>query len=283
MSHLATELHPDVVALEQNVLTAEQSGTLQHVEQLAQVTPRLRLACERLLIDHGTPYRPEVEEVELAVLSLGFDYAPGAARDAGFEARAGLLLESLGAVDLECLDHVAGGGTRANFVIDTEGDVDAICAFGAHAVPQLESLGWRVEVAPGYRWHVVRGGEWFADVSAADSASGDDWFNLELGIELDGERVDLLPALVALIERASSLRALKRGAKRCVALPLSQGRYLALSPERAEALVDVIYELYGGRPAMGPLQIPASELHNLSGLDRVFGRELRAPAATRGL
>ena len=49
-----------------------------------------------------------------------------------------------------------------------------------------------------------------------------DWFGLELGIEIDGHRVDLLPALLELLDGAGDLAALARtrgGASRCASMP----------------------------------------------------------------
>ena len=68
------------------------------------------------------------------------------------------------------------------------------------AVPQLEREGWRIEVEDSFRHRVVDGGgEWTAELEE----SGGWWFSLDLGIEVDGERVPLLPVLTALLGPAA--------------------------------------------------------------------------------
>ena len=65
-------------------------------------------------------------------------------------------------------------------------------------MPQLEREGWRIEVEDSFRYRVVDGGgEWTAEVEE----NGGWWFSLDLGIEVDGERVPLLPVLTALLAR----------------------------------------------------------------------------------
>ena len=66
-------------------------------------------------------------------------------------------------------------------------------------MPQLEREGWRIDVEDTFRHRVVDGGgEWTAEV---EEGGGGWWFALDLGIEIDGERVALLPVLTALLAR----------------------------------------------------------------------------------
>ena len=105
-------------------------------------------------------------------------------------------------------------------MVRLDGDVHALCAFSAYAVPQLAQLGWRVDIAPGLP--VAGGRARRAALRAtvgADERARRDWFSLELGVEVDGQRVNLLPALLDLLERAADLerspRLPARAASRC--------------------------------------------------------------------
>ncbi len=261
--------------------TAVLGGALSR--EAAPFTPCLRLFTQPLLVDQGGLFQPELEEVQAPALQLRFDYggrlfaladAAGEARDRAAEARACFLLESLGAVDLACLEHYEAIGAEADFIIAPDGDVHTICAFAAYAVPQLRGLGWRVEVDPGYRWQVIAtSAPWYGDLS--QGGAEDDWFSLELGVEVDGHRVNLLPALLGLLEGSHSLRGL-RGAsrRRCLAVPVDGQRYLALPPERVDALVEVLQELYGeGRVQGGSLQLPVEGAAQVAALDELFSRD----------
>ena len=56
--------------------------------------------------------------------------------------------------------------------------------------------------------------------SASPDEKRPDWFGLELGVEVDGQRIDLLPALLDMLDTAGDLSALTRPARRCVAVCL---------------------------------------------------------------
>ena len=74
--------------------------------------------------------------------------------------------------------------------------------FAAGGVDALLALGWRVEKTPKYRYDTVAVGDWYADVVEDPADGGRAWFNLELGIMVNQERVPLLPVLVQLIRSA---------------------------------------------------------------------------------
>ena len=103
-------------------------------------------------------------------------------RDRAAEARARRVLEGFGPVELATLDsHASFGGDEPDYVVDVTGDVDALCAFSAQAVPRLRQLGWRVEVSDDYQCRVVDEPTWYADLRASDEDTN--WFELELGVE----------------------------------------------------------------------------------------------------
>ena len=256
----------------------------------AAFVPRLRLAAERLLVDDGSG---EFREQPTPVLSLRFAYgdvevrpgaeggAPGDAgaadgtieRDRAGEARAQCLLEAFGAVEIECLEHVVRGlDSEADYLVHVEEDVHALCSFTAHAVPRLRELGWRVEIAADYPYQVVEGGAgWYAEV---DEDERPDWFGLELGIEVDGQRVNLMPALLDLIDKSadlSSLETLARVPARSRALPVGTNRYLTVPPERLERVLRVLIDLYAGGSSSGAdIAFPAGFAGRLAELDLAF-------------
>ena len=68
----------------------------------------------------------------------------------------------------------------------------------APALAALVQGGWRVERADGTAMErtVLNGDDLIAEVGDADDGG---WFQLHLGIEIDGQRIDLAPALAPLI------------------------------------------------------------------------------------
>ncbi|MBL4633115.1 MAG: DEAD/DEAH box helicase [Kofleriaceae bacterium] len=232
--------------------------------------PRLRLYTDKILINVSESYEPKYEEIEAAVISLGFDYGGTTVcctdlspqvycgeeggyqvlqRDREFEAHARYLVESLGAVELGCLDDYATvPGSEAAYMVRVDGNVHAICTFGAYALPQLKQLGWKISIDDNYKWKVVDSQTaWYADVEAdSEENSESDWFSLELGVTLEGNKVNLLPVLLEYLEqtRASTIEGLMRSYQRCVALPIGDGRYLTIPTERFKLVMQVLTEMY---------------------------------------
>lgn len=252
--------------------------------------PHMRLYCEPMTVDHGSGFDTDYRDLEAPVIQLGFEYdgvevpcsdpldrvfgvgAKGTGwlpRDRSAESRAQYLLESFGAVEISCLDDYATApGSQADYLVQPGADVHALCAFSAYAVPQLRRLGWRIDIDESYPYRVVDDeAPWYAEV-AADEQS--DWFDLELGVEVAGGRVNILPALLDLIENCSGLGALDRFTRRfgkCVALPTGDGRFLPLPPERLHTVIKVLLELYQGKRDAGVMRFNAAAAAALAHLD----------------
>src|SRR5665647_534788 len=56
--------------------------------------------------------------------------------------------------------------------------------------------------------------------------------------------VDLLPALLELLDTAGDLSSLTRSARRCIAVRVDEKRWLTVPPARLELLSKVLVELY---------------------------------------
>lgn len=246
-----------VSVLESTIAREEPVGVSEHP---ATFTPCLRLFGENLVVNRGGPYREAFEEVLLPVAAVEFDYgAPGGAliRDPVAESAAHALIERYGLVDLECLEDYGDVGSKAQYVVDVDCDMDALAFFGAEVVPKLEEAGWRVEVAPDYPCQLV--GErqrWYADIE--NDTEDSSWFSVELGVEINGERVNLLPVLLDLVEECDDLDALERlsrSTRRLKALPLGNGRFLPVPPERLREILKVVIELYDRDAGPGRLHL----------------------------
>jgi superfamily II DNA or RNA helicase len=242
-------------------------------------TPCLRLRSETLLIDQSEGFGEDFREVESAVIELRFNYSgleveadePFALeqcfRDARGESEVRRVVESFGAIELEGLEDIALlPGATATYAVNLEGDPDALAAFSTQAVPRMREMGWDVEIDADYPCHVVEDARWYASVTH-DAGPSDDiidegeergWFELELGVEVEGEQVDLLPVLLDLIEARGMQALLQTPRRRQMALPLGGKRYLAVPPGRIKTVVRVLSELYEieGTGPGGGLKVP---------------------------
>jgi superfamily II DNA or RNA helicase len=253
----------------------------------------VRLFVERLSVEQADDQaHGGYAELDVPVLALAFEYAgtrirasdrrkhffvgQGGAlalveRDSAAEARAQCLLEGFGAVEVECASaYAADLDSQADYLVQVGGNVHTLCSFTAYALPQLESLGFKIEIASDYPYQVVSPDvPWYATVDAEQGRS--DWFSLELGIEIEGKRVNLVPALLELLEECSdisSLEALLRMPARFRVVSVGENRYLPVPPERLRSVLQVLLELYRGEELQaGTLSFPGSRAASVAKLE----------------
>lgn len=74
--------------------------------------------------------------------------------------------------------------------------------FAKNGLLELTLAGWEIEKRVGYRFDISDVQDWYADIVDSVEGSGQAWFDFELGIEVDNERVSLMPVLIDLIKKA---------------------------------------------------------------------------------
>jgi superfamily II DNA or RNA helicase len=110
------------------------------------------------------------------------------------------------------------------------------------AVPELRAEGWDVRIDDGFPYRLARSSEWYAD---ADTRQDRDWFDLKLGMVVDGHQVNLLPALVDYLQGAlgnGEAGCRRVGEQLFVLLP--DGRYLPVPIDRIKRIADTLVELF---------------------------------------
>jgi superfamily II DNA or RNA helicase len=270
-------------------------ATSPNPERARKVTPVVRIRMEPLLAETRNGKNKRYREQSLPTLALFFDYdsvlipvgdprdsffsARGGTvigRDRDFERKAQCLIEGFGAVELDCVpDLEVPLDSEAQYLLSVDGNAHSTCSFTAQALPQLEALGWRVDVEPDFPYQVVANdATWYASVQPEVDNGEDeprDWFSIELGVDLEGKRIDLLPALLEILQANSSaetLNALFRVAAKYRALPVGDNRYVVLPPERLRRLLAVLEELYD--PNASSVGITSAEAGLLGGLESAF-------------
>lgn len=116
--------------------------------------------------------------------------------------------------------------------------------FVHQAVPHLEAEGWRIETDQTFRHQVIDArGDWQADITEKE---GGWWFSLDLGIEVEGQQVKLLPLLVQLLQtqgaRGEALAALS--ASDHFYVRFDDKTFLALPAARVLPLLATLVELF---------------------------------------
>jgi superfamily II DNA or RNA helicase len=142
----------------------------------------------------------------------------------------------------------------------------------ARDVPKLKADGWEIHIHPSFRFQLVEVGDWDASIEEAQEA----WFSLALGVEIDGERVDLLPLLVDLLQQfkdrysPQALAELPEDSEIPLALP--DGRYALMPLARLRPILTTLIELYDDKPLdrQGRLRLAQAQRGELAELDRAL-------------
>ncbi|MCF8490991.1 MAG: DEAD/DEAH box helicase [Rhodospirillum sp.] len=119
-------------------------------------------------------------------------------------------------------------------------------------VPRLREAGWSVEVADDFPLRpVLVDGDFEAEVAAGEG-SGIDWLDLNLGVMVDGERVDLLPTLLGLLEQipadvVDDFLLEGEGEDATLHVRSPDGRVLVLPFDRLRPILRALIGLMGGR------------------------------------
>lgn len=174
-------------------------------------------------------------------------------------------------------------------------DDEAWLRFAREGLPALREAGWTIEVQRDFAFHLHHVQDWYADIA---DAPGHEWFDLELGIVVEGERYSLLPIMLQLLrsnpELLRSHELAKRGDDEHLLIDLNSARHdspalrVALPYARIRAVMRTLGELYlheqVGGPSVRLERADAARLNEIEGLPltwaggeqvRELGRRLR--------
>ncbi|MBC7857893.1 MAG: DEAD/DEAH box helicase [Burkholderiaceae bacterium] len=149
--------------------------------------------------------------------------------------------------------------------------------FAGAGIEALKAQGWRVEKSAKYRYDVVAVEDWYADIAEQPQESGNAWFELELGIVVNQQRVPLLPVLVQLIRNAPgefNTRALEAHADDDQMLAsVPNGPRVGLPWGRVKPILHILGELYFSEKIKTSVRMSTLDAARLDELAR--GLELR--------
>jgi superfamily II DNA or RNA helicase len=153
-------------------------------------------------------------------------------------------------------------------------------------VPALQTLGWHVIVDPDFPYRIAAAEDWYADLQTTShrprgTHSSREWFDLRLGVRVDGRAVNLLPALVSYLQGArresgEQHDALSLAIAEHLLVRVEDGRYLPVPLARIQRIADTLVELcdQDGLNEHHALTLPATQAGRLA----QFALEPDAPA-----
>ena len=157
-------------------------------------------------------------------------------------------------------------GQRKNeYTIDTEEDWFEIVQV---VLPAFRKAGWRVEIDDSFNFRIAEAEGWYTD---AEEGKGNQWFDLELGVMLDGQKVNLLPVLLQFLndfpEELTPELVEALPADGFIMVPLPDGRKLQFPVARARQTLGVLIELMEARSlsSTGKLRLNKLQATELAG------------------
>jgi len=174
-------------------------------------------------------------------------------------------------------------------------DDEAWLHFAREHLVQLREAGWQIEMHRDFAFNLQQVDDWYATV---EQAPGHEWFDLELGIEVNGQRHSLLPIVLHVLRNSPELLRPSELARRAddehLVIDLNRARHdsqalrVALPYGRIKAVMKTLGELYLGEDSSGPslrlATADAPRLNEIEGLPlqweggaqvRDLGRRLR--------
>jgi SNF2 family DNA or RNA helicase len=235
----------------------EKKQTVTENIETAQMKPVLNLLM--LSVQADNPYDASKKIIlKVPAVELSFHYANKnflaydqttdlALRNSGEEIEAIRLLRHTGLIDvretkLPVLDLPT---ESACFVFPSE-DGSAWLSFNLKELPEFKKKGWRIKTAADYPYHVVEESdiEWYTQL---EDVGQHNWFDVELGIHINGEKINLLPLIVSALENL----VLKQGGhienlpiEEHLLAKLPDGRLLPIPIARLKPILNVLTELF---------------------------------------
>lgn len=144
----------------------------------------------------------------------------------------------------------AFGLKENDFVSDDPNDW---AIFGQRTLPRLRIEKWRIIEDASFRWRTVEADSWTTSARPDNlDASVNDWFEIELGVIVEGKPFDLLPLLLQFIENdpkaLSHERLMEAGPTDSFPLQLPDGRNLLFPISRARQIMGVLLDLFDSPP-----------------------------------
>lgn len=115
----------------------------------------------------------------------------------------------------------------------------------ARILSLLQPPIWRIEYDPAFPNRLSEVQQWTGELATSEESG---WFSFSIGVLVEGERVDLLPALIDLIRTSPAFfdpsRLAKQDPDLPVIVPLETGQSIAVPMSRIRRLIETLFELY---------------------------------------
>lgn len=270
--HLVVQLSHRLNALNRQVPTPTQVRT----EDISDIAPRPRLALGSLAFSAYMPKTGRMQRQMQHRAGLSFDYDGLRASGKDDKPLSRLAGKTSQRIRRQASTEQAMRATlrelgfkpatrQSKALPDSAGDMfqladdEAWLHFAREGLPRLREAGWEIEIHRDFAFnlHDVEG--WYADI---EEAPGHEWFDLELGITVNGQRHSLLPIVLQLLRSSPELlrpsELARRNDDEHLLIDLERGRHdapalrVALPYGRIKSVMGTLGGLYLNANTEGP-------------------------------
>ena len=274
--------------MSQNAPSLDTAGLLE--ERLEGVSPRAVLSLGSHVRVHFDARKARMQEQTQHRAALAFDYQGHLAFG---KAPKDLIVKRPGEIPLRIIRNPQAEAAMRQHLLDCGlkislrqsealgdhpgehfelGNEGAWLTFTKQHLPELREAGWLIEMDDDFYFNLSEIEDWYADI---EQAPEHDWFDLELGIEVEGQRISLLPILLQAIRKNPNLLngealALRRDDEMLlVTLPQNKQR-VALPFSRLKPLLATLGELFFREPGetSQSLRLPRADAARLIALEQ---------------
>ncbi len=125
-------------------------------------------------------------------------------------------------------------------------DSDMWLDFLVNVAPGLAAKGIDVELDDAFPYRLLQAGGDFEAAIESPNGSGIDWFELHLGVTIDGKQMDIGPLLAALVQSPTfdpAMMSARAAAGNDIYVPVSNGQFIALAADRFLPIILALHEL----------------------------------------
>ncbi len=172
-------------------------------------------------------------------------------------------LSSLGYFDLALFEFEGFGKDQVIMGLQDEQDWEP---FVQDELPKLSAAGWKINIDPSFRHYKAPVSQWYLDITPSE----DGWLDVELGIDVQGKRLDLKQLLLELFSRDRRWldpNGLSRvNDDETIVLRPKEGAQIAVAASRLKPIVGTLVDLFSrkGSPALRLSRFDATRAKELA-------------------
>jgi SNF2 family DNA or RNA helicase len=122
------------------------------------------------------------------------------------------------------------------------GDEEEAFEFAEKVLPQLKDVGWNITSEGDFSLEVFHDEdlEWFSELEESEY----DWFGMNLGVIVEGEKINILPLIIEYLKKHNIKDAKTLSGSEKIQIKTPKGQTIMVPPERFKGILNVLTELY---------------------------------------